>query len=134
VIGEVVALRDRFNWFERLPLFGKRIVVTRDRRQAMELAEPLEALGAETLLLPVIKIRAAADAGPLDQAIERLGDYDWIIFTSANGVAATLLLNNVDQWLSKRVLRDAAAAAVRDGGAGAGGRIRICARLQPGTN
>jgi uroporphyrinogen III methyltransferase/synthase len=86
VIGEVVALRDRFNWFERLPLFGKRIVVTRDRRQAMELAEPLEALGAETLLLPVIEIRAAANPGPLDQAIERLGDYDWIIFTSVNGV------------------------------------------------
>jgi uroporphyrinogen III methyltransferase/synthase len=86
VIGEVVALRERFNWFERLPLFGKRIVVTRDRRQAMELAEPLEALGAETLLLPVIEIRAAADAGPLAQAIERLGEYDWIIFTSVNGV------------------------------------------------
>jgi len=86
VIGEVVALREQFNWFERLPLFGKRIVVTRDRRQAMELAEPLEALGAETLLLPVIEIRAAADAGPLDHAIERLGDYDWLIFTSVNGV------------------------------------------------
>src|SRR6266849_1134835 len=82
VIGEVVALRERFNWFERLPLFGKRIVITRDRRQAMELAEPLEALGAETLLLPVIEIRAAADARALDQAIERLGSYDWIIFTS----------------------------------------------------
>jgi uroporphyrinogen III methyltransferase/synthase len=86
VIGEVVALRERFSWFERLPLFGKRIVVTRDRRQAMELAEPLEALGAETLLLPVIEIRAAVDTGPLDQAIERLGDYDWIVFTSVNGV------------------------------------------------
>src|SRR6202051_1512034 len=86
VIGEVVALREQFNWFEHLPLFGKRIVITRDRRQAMELAEPLEALGAETLLLPVIEIRAAADAGPLDQAVQRLGEYDWIIFTSVNGV------------------------------------------------
>jgi len=86
VIGEVVALRERFNWFERLPLFGKRIVITRDRRQAMELAEPLEALGAETLLLPVIEVRAPADASPLDQAIGRLDDYDWIIFTSVNGV------------------------------------------------
>ena len=57
VIGEVVALRDRFNWFEKLPLFGQRIVVTRDRRQAAELAEPLEELGAEVLLLPVIEIR-----------------------------------------------------------------------------
>ena len=47
VIGEVVALRERFNWFEKLPLFGQRIIVTRDRRQSPMLAEPLEALGAE---------------------------------------------------------------------------------------
>jgi uroporphyrinogen III methyltransferase/synthase len=86
VIGEVVALRERFNWFERLPLFGKRIVVTRDRRQAMELAEPLEALGAQTVLLPAIEIRDPEDPGPLDQAIARLASYDWLIFTSVNGV------------------------------------------------
>ena len=48
VIGEVVSLRDRFNWYEKLPLFGQRIIVTRDRRQSPLLAEPLEALGAET--------------------------------------------------------------------------------------
>ncbi|HTS76562.1 MAG TPA: uroporphyrinogen-III C-methyltransferase [Bryobacteraceae bacterium] len=86
VIGEVVALRDKFNWYETLPLFGKRIVVTRDRRQAAELAEPLEALGAEAILLPVIEIREAADRAPLDAAIARLDSYDWLIFTSANGV------------------------------------------------
>jgi uroporphyrinogen III methyltransferase / synthase len=86
VIGEVVALRERFNWFERLPLFGQRIVVTRDRSQAMDLAEPLEALGAETILLPAIEIREAADPGPLDRAIARLDSYDWLIFTSVNGV------------------------------------------------
>src|SRR5712691_1256175 len=86
VIGGVVALRERFNWFERLPLFGRRVVVTRDRQQAMDLAEPLEALGAETILLPVIEIREAADPGPLDRAIARLGSYDWLIFTSVNGV------------------------------------------------
>jgi len=86
VIGEVVALRDRFNWFERLPLFGQRIVVTRDRRQASELAEPLEELGAEVLLLPVIEIRPPADPGPLERAIACLETYDWLVFTSANGV------------------------------------------------
>jgi uroporphyrinogen III methyltransferase / synthase len=86
VIGEVVALRDRFNWFEKLPLFGQRIVVTRDRRQAAELAEPLEELGAEVLLLPVIEIQPAADPGPLDRAIACLDTYDWLIFTSANAV------------------------------------------------
>jgi uroporphyrinogen III methyltransferase/synthase len=86
VIGEVVALRERFNWFERLPLFGQRIVVTRDRLQAMDLAEPLEALGAEAILLPAIEIRGPADPGPLDRAIACLNSYDWLIFTSVNGV------------------------------------------------
>ena len=86
VIGEVVALRERFSWFERLPLFGQRIIVTRDHRQASELAEPLEELGAEVLHLPVIEIRPPADAAPLDAAIARLATYDWLIFTSVNGV------------------------------------------------
>ncbi len=86
MIGEVVALRDRFSWYEKLPLFGQRIVVTRDRRQAMELAEPIEALGGEALLLPVIEIREAADPAPLDHAISQLNSYDWLIFTSVNGV------------------------------------------------
>src|SRR5215813_9786521 len=75
VIGEVVALRDRFNWFEKLPLFGKRIVVTRDPRQAAELAGPLEELGAEVVLLPAIEIRPAEDPEPLDQSIARLRTY-----------------------------------------------------------
>jgi uroporphyrinogen III methyltransferase / synthase len=86
VIGEVVALRERFSWFERLPLFGQRIVVTRDLRQAAELADPLEELGAEVLLLPVIEIQPPADPGPLERAMLQLHAYDWIIFTSVNGV------------------------------------------------
>jgi len=86
VIGEVVSLRDKFNWYERLPLFGQRIVVTRDRLQSSELAEPLESLGAEALLLPVIEIREPSDPKPLDDAIAQLESYDWLIFTSANGV------------------------------------------------
>jgi uroporphyrinogen III methyltransferase/synthase len=86
VIGQVVALRDKFNWYERLPLFGQRIVVTRDRGQASDLAEPLESLGAEALLLPVIEIREPSDPMPLDDAIGHLDSYDWLIFTSANGV------------------------------------------------
>lgn len=86
VIGEVVGLRDRFNWFEKLPLFGKKIVVTRDHRQAAELAAPLSELGAEPILLPTIEIREAEDPEPLDEAIARLRTYDWVIFTSVNGV------------------------------------------------
>ena len=86
VIGEVVSLRDRFNWFERLPLFGQRVVVTRDRRQAAELSGPLEELGAEVISLPTIEVQPATDFGPLDRAIARLRTYDWLIFTSVNGV------------------------------------------------
>jgi uroporphyrinogen III methyltransferase / synthase len=86
VIGEVVALRERFNWFEKLPLFGKRVLVTRDRRQSSMLAEPLEALGAEILFLPVIEIANPAESTPLEQAIQNLASYDWLIFTSVNGV------------------------------------------------
>ena len=86
VIGEVVSLRERFNWFEKLPLFGQRIIVTRDRKQSSMLAEPLEALGAEILFVPVIEIADPAESSPLDEAIQNLASYDWLIFTSANGV------------------------------------------------
>jgi uroporphyrinogen III methyltransferase/synthase len=86
VIGDVVSLRDRFNWFEKLPLFGQRIIVTRDRGQSSMLAEPLEMLGAETLFVPVIEIADPAEASPLVQAVRDLHLYDWLIFTSANGV------------------------------------------------
>ena len=86
VIGEVVRLRERFNWFERLPLFGQRIAITRDRRQAPQLSDPLEALGADVLPMPVIEIQPSSDPGPLDRAIAQLDSYDWLIFTSVNGV------------------------------------------------
>jgi uroporphyrinogen III methyltransferase/synthase len=101
VIGEVVALRDKFNWYERLPLFGQRIAVTRDRSQAADLADPLEALGAEVIFLPTIEIHAAANPQPMNDAIERLDSYDWLIFTSANGVR--YFIDALDQ--SKRDLR-----------------------------
>jgi uroporphyrinogen III methyltransferase/synthase len=86
IIGEVVGLRDKLNWFERLPLFGQRIVVTRARGQAEALSSRLHALGAEVIELPTIEILPALDYDPLDQAIANLGTYDWLIFTSANGV------------------------------------------------
>ena len=86
IIGEVVALRDKLNWFERLPLFGQRIVVTRARHQAEALTSRLHALGAEAVELPTIEIQPALDYDPLDEAIARLSSYDWLVFTSANGV------------------------------------------------
>ncbi len=86
LVGEVVALRQRINWFERLPLFGQTIVVTRAREQAAALAEPLRELGANVLELPTIEIRPPDDWAALDQAIREIDQYDWLIFTSANGV------------------------------------------------
>ncbi len=86
VIGEVVRLREKLDWFERLPLFGKRIVVTRAREQAGALAAQLTALGADAIELPTIEIAPASDYAPLDRAIAQLASYDWLIFTSANGV------------------------------------------------
>jgi uroporphyrinogen III methyltransferase/synthase len=86
IIGEVVQLRERFNWYERLPLFGRRIVITRDRSRAGDLASRLTVLGADVLELPTIEIRPALDPEPLHRAIAELESYDWLIFTSANGV------------------------------------------------
>ena len=86
IVGEVVRLREKLDWYERLPLFGKRIVVTRAKGQAEALSLRLRALGADVVELPTIEIRPAADYGPLDRAIAALSCYDWLIFTSANGV------------------------------------------------
>jgi len=86
IVGEVVKLREKLNWYERLPLFGRRIVVTRARDQAEALSGTLRALGAGVIEMPAIEIVSVADYGPLDRAIVELASYDWLIFTSANGV------------------------------------------------
>jgi uroporphyrinogen III methyltransferase / synthase len=88
VVGDVVRLRERLNWFERRPLFGKRIVVTRTREQAGRFAELLEGQGAEVVEVPLIEIAPPESWQPVDQAIERLETYKWVIFTSVNGVEA----------------------------------------------
>jgi uroporphyrinogen III methyltransferase / synthase len=87
VIGDVVSLRDEgLDWFERKPLFGRRIVVTRARAQAGELSRELETLGAEVFEFPTIEIKPPEDFGALDEAISGLDSFDWIVFTSVNGV------------------------------------------------
>lgn len=88
VVGDVVRLRERLNWFERKPLFGRRILVTRARDQASELAERIEALGGEPYEFPAIEIGPPASWEPLDGALARLDEIRWIAVTSRNGVQA----------------------------------------------
>ena len=86
IVGEVVKLRETINWFEKRPLFGKRIVVTRTREQASELIAGLEDAGADCYEYPTIQIEAADSYEILDSELERLREYHWILFTSINGV------------------------------------------------
>lgn len=86
VVGEVGRHRWEMNWFEGRPLHGRCVLVTRPREQAEDFVGHLEEIGAEVMVVSAIRIAAPSDWGPLDRAIENLGAYDWIIFTSANGV------------------------------------------------
>src|SRR6202790_3804872 len=88
VFGEVVALRESLNWYQKRPLSGKRIVVTRTRKQAGELSAKLRALGAQVFELPTIRIEPPGDLGAFAELVQDAHSYDWIVFTSANGVEA----------------------------------------------
>jgi uroporphyrinogen III methyltransferase/synthase len=87
VVGEVIHLRKTLNWFEKRPLLGKTIVVTRARAQASDVVDRLSNLGAECLECPTINIVPPENWAPLDEAIGNLHTYDWLVFTSVNGVA-----------------------------------------------
>jgi uroporphyrinogen III methyltransferase / synthase len=86
VIGDVVKERQKINWFEKRPLFGKRIVVTRTREQAGELAKQLSDLGADVIELPTIRIEPPEDRQEFAELVTHAHEYDWLVFTSPNGV------------------------------------------------
>lgn len=86
VVGGVVSLHDKLNWFEQKALLGKGIVVTRAREQASGLAAQLAELGAEVVQFPTIEIQPLDDYSEIDQAIARREGYQWLVFTSVNGV------------------------------------------------
>lgn len=86
VVGDVVTLKEKLNWFESKPLFGKRVLVTRALEQAGDFAKVLERHGAEPISFPTIKTVAPPSWKSLDSAIKKLSSYDWAIFTSVNGV------------------------------------------------
>ncbi|MBL9130837.1 MAG: uroporphyrinogen-III C-methyltransferase [Verrucomicrobiaceae bacterium] len=88
VVGDVVTERDALNWFENRPLFGKRVVVTRTRHQAGVLSRQLAELGADVIELPTIRIEEPEDMLGFGELVQDCHQYDWIIFTSPNGVDA----------------------------------------------
>jgi uroporphyrinogen III methyltransferase / synthase len=88
VFGRVVELRDKLRWFEQRPLFGRRIVVTRTRKQASALSAKLRILGADVYELPTIRVEPSENPMEFGELVRDAFQYDWLIFTSANGVDA----------------------------------------------
>lgn len=115
IIGPVAALPENLSWFEHRPLFGVSVLVARPFEQAAGLAQPLAELGAEVLVQPAIEISPPSDWGPVDAALGRLAEFDWLVFSSSNGV---------------RFLLDRLEAAGRDMRSLAGLRL---AAIGPGT-
>lgn len=110
IIGEVAVLREKLAWFDTGPLFGKRILVTRARSQASRLRALLEAKGAWCVEFPAIRV-VASDPGPLDTAVQKIGEYRWLVFSSANGVRA--LRDRMDAGgVDSRALSTTSVAAV----------------------
>jgi uroporphyrinogen III methyltransferase/synthase len=88
IFGEVVRLRETLQWFEKRPLFGKRVVVTRTRKQAGALSAGLRAMGADVMEIPTIRIEPPENLMEFGQLVQDSHSYDWIVFTSPNGVNA----------------------------------------------
>lgn len=94
VVGEVVNLRTVSRWFDDRPLFGKRVLITRSPTQSADLVDLLERAGAEPIGVPTIEIQPLEDVHEVDSTLARLEEYDWVVFTSANGVE--LLFRRLD--------------------------------------
>jgi uroporphyrinogen III methyltransferase/synthase len=107
VVGRVAAFRRHLRWFDTRPLFGRRIVVTRSAEQAGDLVARLEDLGAETIAMPTIQIREVEDPAAVDAAIDAVEAFDWIVFTSANGVE-----HFMRRFLERRDIRDLAGVRI----------------------
>jgi len=90
LVGPVASLHQELAWFEKLPLYGRRVLVTRPAHQSGEFVQRLIELGAAPVVMPTVEIREPADWGPVDAALRELRRYHWLVFTSANGVDAFL--------------------------------------------
>ncbi len=130
IVGEVVGLRPELQWFENKPLFGRRIVVTRSRAQAGDLSARLAELGADVVEFPVIRIVPPEDAEPLTRAATRVREFDWLIFTSVNGVEAFFGALR-GQGLDARALHGVRVCAIGPATAGTVERFGVVADLIP---
>ena len=111
IVGDVVTRRPALNWFESRPLFGQRILVTRPAVDDDASSSALEALGAEVIQGPCLTIQPPADFEAVDSAIGRLSEFDWLVFTSANGVRG--FLNRLEaRGLDMRALGTVKLAAI----------------------
>lgn len=133
VIGETAALRPSLRWFDTGPLFGKRALVTRSRAQASALSRLLAEHGAEPVELPAIDARPLADASALDAALSELGGFDWVAFTSANGVEAVFARLSA-QGKDARAFATARVAAIGPATADALRERGIVADLMPSVS
>ncbi|RIK74346.1 MAG: uroporphyrinogen-III C-methyltransferase [Planctomycetota bacterium] len=130
IVGEAARARASFDWFASRPLHGQTVLVTRPVHQADALAEQLSELGAAVLFQPAIEITPPADWAPVDAAIENLAAYDWLVFSSANGVAA-FIERLQHHRLDLRALHRAKLAAIGPATAEALAEYRLRADLQP---
>ena len=113
IVGRVVLLRATLNWFETRPLFGQTIVVTRTRQQASDLSNRLAELGANVIEAPTIELSAPADWTAGDEILKSMSAFDWIVFTSQNGVQFTKR-RLLDLGLDARAFGAARVAAIGD--------------------
>ena len=114
VVGEVAALREKLQWFEKRPLFGRTIVVTRARAQNSEFLQKLQESGADAIEAPTIRIENLFESEPMQQAARDLGKFDWLIFTSANALRP-LTHALVSQHLDARAFAGVKVAAIGPG-------------------
>ncbi len=129
ILGEVVKLRTTLNWFERRPLFGQTVLVTRPRHQSYSVQQALSELGAQVLLQPAIDISPPDDWQAVDAAIAGLESFDWLVFSSANGVH--YFLDRLLQQRDLRALHSAKLAAIGPATCTALNEYHLNADLQP---
>jgi uroporphyrinogen III methyltransferase/synthase len=132
IVGEVAQERDVSNWFTTRPLFGRTVLITRPEQQSDDLAARLRNLGANVLRQPAIEIGQPTDWTPVDQTIDRLPEFDWLVFSSSNGVEyflGRLLALGHDM----RRLSSVQLASIGPGTAAALAEFHLKADLQPDT-